>query len=377
MHILYFTQISTFPVIGGEKIRSYGLLKILSDLNYTVTAIIGKSYNIIPIRNVRFIEFDFENIRSSNKYVGYYRMFRKNPEIIKLFNEILADNNIDIAFLDYYFNGQYINYFKEKNIKVIYGTHNAEAKLNIQRPVYSYRNIFSYRIQYFAEWLHERVYFPKADALISVSDKDYLYYCRFIKKNKVFIIPNMLDESIYELPDIKKGNYIIMSANFQAFQNFVGLEWFIKNIWDEELMKQCRLLLVGIGSVEIFEKLKEKYSNLNSIEAIGEVKDVKPYISKAKVSIVPLLNGSGTRLKCIEAMALKTQLISTSKGAEGMIHDGSIIIADTPELFRSKLIDVLNNKIDNTEKAYKIFMNIYSLPPNSNIFKKIVNYVTT
>jgi hypothetical protein len=376
MHILYFTRISTFPVIGGEKIRSYGLLKILSDLNYKVTAVIGKSYGIIPIRNVGFIEFDFDNIKSSNKYVGYYKMFRKNTKIINLFDEILANNNIDIAFLDYYFNGQYINYFKEKNIKVIYGTHNAEAKLNLQRPVYSYRNIFSYRIQYFAEWLHERVYFPRADALISVSEQDYLYYCRFINKNKVFIIPNMLDENIYKLPDIKKGKYIIMSANFQAFQNFVGLEWFIRNIWDEELMRQYQLLLVGIGSIEILEKLKEKYNNLNSIKAIGEVEDVKPYISKAKVSIVPLLNGSGTRLKCIESMALKTQLISTSKGAEGMIHDGSIIIADTPELFRNKLIDVLNNKIDNTEKAYKIFMNIYSLPPNSTIFKKVVNYIT-
>ena len=147
-----------------------------------------------------------------------------------------------------------------------------------------------------------------------------------------------------------------------------------KKYLDEELMKKYRLLLVGIGSVEIFEKLKEDYNNLNNIEAVGEVKDVKPFISKAKLSIVPLLNGSGTRLKCIESMALKTQLISTSKGAEGMIHDGSIIIADTPELFRSKLIDVLSNKIDNTEKAYKIFMNIYSLPPNGAIFKKIVNF---
>ncbi len=375
MHILYFTQISTFPVIGGEKIRSYGLLKILSDSNYKVTAVIGKSQDIIPIRNVRFIEFDFENIRSSNKYVGYYSMFRKNPDIIKLLDEVLANDNIDIAFLDYYFNGQYIKYFKEKNIKVIYGTHNAEAKLNLQRPVYSFRNIFSYRIQYFAEWLHERVYFPRAGALISVSDEDYLYYCRFIEKNKVFVIPNMLDENRYRLADSKKDDYIIMSANFEAFQNFVGLEWFIKNIWDEELMKKCRLLLVGIGSKKVFEGLKENYNNLNSIEAVGEVKDIKPYISKARVSIVPLLNGSGTRLKCIESMALRTQLISTSKGAEGMIHDGSIIIANTPELFRSKLIDVLNNKIDYTEKAYKIFMNIYSLPPNKAIFKKIVDFI--
>ncbi len=377
MHILYFTQISTFPVIGGEKIRSFGLLKIFSGLNYKVTAIIGKSYNIIPIRNTRFVQFDFKSIRSYNKNIEYYRLFRKNHEIIKLFDEILANDNIDVAFLDYYFNGQYINYFKEKNIRVIYGTHNAEAKLNLQRPVYSFRNKFSYRVQYIAELLHERIYFPKADALISVSQQDHSYYCRFVNKDKVFIIPNMLDESIYELHAIKKEDYIVMSANFKAFQNFVGLEWFLKYIWDEELMNRCRLLLVGIGSVEIFEKLKEKYINVKNIEAIGEVDDIKPFISKARASIVPLLNGSGTRLKCIESMALKTQLISTSKGAEGMIHDGSIIIADTPELFRTNLIDVLDNKLDYTEKAYEIFMNIYSLAPNSNILKKIVNYITS
>ncbi len=377
MHILYFTQISTFPVIGGEKIRSFGLLKIFSGLNYKITAIIGKSYNIIPVRNTRFVQFDFESIRSSNKYIEYYRMFRKNPEIIKLFDEILASDKIDVAFLDYYFNGQYINYFKEKNIRVIYGTHNAEAKLNLQRPVYSFRNIFSYRVQYIAELLHERIYFPRADALISVSKQDHSYYCRFLNRNKVFIIPNMLDERIYIQPTVKKENYIIMSANFEAFQNFVGLEWFVKYIWNEQLINRSRLLLVGIGSIKIFEILKEKYINIKNIEAIGEVDDIKPFISKARASIVPLLNGSGTRLKCIESMALKTQLISTSKGAEGMIHDGSIIIADTPELFRTNLIDILDNKLDYTEKAYEIFINIYSLAPNSNILKKIVNYITS
>ena len=74
-------------------------------------------------------------------------------------------------------------------------------------------------------------------------------------------------------------------------------------------------------------------------------------------------------------MALKTQLLSTSKGAEGIEHEGSIIIADTPEQFKQKLKDILDGKIDETKKAYDIFMKTYSLEPNVSIFKRIIkNY---
>jgi hypothetical protein len=167
-----------------------------------------------------------------------------------------------------------------------------------------------------------------------------------------------------------------MTANFLAFQNSIGLDWFLKEVWNKELSEKTSLRLYGIGSDKVFNELNQQYHPSN-VEALGEVDDIKPFIAKARASIVPLLNGSGTRLKCLEAMSLRTQLISTSKGSEGIDHDGSVIIADTSDDFRNRIIDVLDNKINTVEDAYQVFEKKYSFENNqivlSDLIKRIIS----
>ena len=86
--------------------------------------------------------------------------------------------------------------------------------------------------------------------------------------------------------------------------------------------------------------------------------------------LFPLLNGGGTRLKCLEAMALRTQLISTTKGSEGIEHGGSVLIADTPEDFRNRIIEVIDNKINTVEEAYRVYENKYSFEPNQLVLSE-------
>ncbi len=97
------------------------------------------------------------------------------------------------------------------------------------------------------------------------------------------------------------------------------------------------------------------------LKPVGEVENIKLLIAAATASIVPLLQGSGSRLKCIEAMALKTQLISTKHGAEGIEHKGSILIADKPADFQKQILRVLDDQVNNTGQAYEICKKHYSL----------------
>jgi hypothetical protein len=378
MTALFVTEIIPFPIRGGEKLRSYALLKILSGTFDKVIAVIGKTKNNAfrdyKFENIDFHEFDFTLILTKNKYINCLKIFKKEKKLIYLFEKLLGENFIDIAFIDYHYNGQYINYFKSKGIPVIYGTHNVQSRIAYQRPSVSLKNKFSSTLEYFAYVIHEWYYFRKADALIVVSSNDYQYYKRYIADSKIFVIPNFLLKEDYSLLNVEKSDYVIMTANFEAFQNIAGLDWFIKKVWTNKIFENNRLLLVGIGSDVALEK-QNQFNILKNIEAIGSVEDLKPYIAAAKVSVVPLLHGSGTRLKCIESMALRTQLLSTSKGAEGIEHEGSIVIADSPESFTKWLSDILNGEIDYTHKAYYIFINKYSLEPNHIIFKNIIKQI--
>lgn len=375
MNILFLTEISTFPVKGGEKLRSYGLIKMLSDLGHHVTAIINKSSEIKQLDNVEFYEFDFrkyaKKIKIGKQFWNDMQIFFQNDDLIQLIESVLAKRDYQIAFVDYAFLGQYISFFKKKNLKVIYGTHNAEAHLIVQRPSINWNGFINNKLSFIMQTIHERTYFKQSDALFVVSENDNRFYQKFISKEKIHTIPNMLDERDYVPYDGPKENYIIMSGNFFAFQNMVGVEWFVKNVWNKDLWGKTKLILAGIYSSEVFSQLKEKYS-FENIEALGIVDDMKVLIKRAKASVVPLLDGGGTRLKCLEAMALKTQVISTSKGAEGIEHSGAIIIADNPVVFRQKILDVLNDKANFTEEAHNIFMQEYSFAANEMKIKKII-----
>jgi hypothetical protein len=380
MNLLFITEIQPFPVFGGERIRTYGLIKIFSELGYNTLAIIGKTKNNesknYSFKNVSFLEVDFLKLKKVNRLKSIPKRFKLNSELVHLFKKAIDRHKCDVVYIDYEFYGQYVSVFKKLNLPVIYGTHNAQSKITLQRPWKTYRNRLTNYLVYLSCWLHEIIYFRRADALIVVSEDDKNYYKKYINDKKIYVIPNFLNDEDYKINIKKKEDYIIMTGNFKVFQNSAGLEWFLGSIWNKELSDKCKFIVVGLGSKEIAGSLKYKYS-LSNVEAYGEVDDIKPYIAKSKIAIVPLLHGSGTRLKCIEAMALKTQIISTSKGAEGINHNGSILIADNPRDFRNNILEVLDDKINTTNEAFHIFMNIYSLEPNKIIFKSIVKNLLT
>ncbi len=376
MHILFYTELSPYPINRGERIRSYGLLKALSLTGHSVTAVIGNEEELpldkYKLDNVKYIPFNFAKKNIQNNWKRYFAHFLKNPDITRLFQKIIRQEKPTIAFIDYNFCGEYIPFFKKQGLKVIYGTHNSQASLLLQKPAKTLKNKLSRFREFFMMHWHEKKYFKQADALISVSNMDKKYHQKFTGKARHYVIPNFLDEDLYQTDEIERTDYIVMMANFYAYQNFAGLEWFIDKVWNEKLAEKTSLKIIGFNSKESLEILKGKYEIPGVVEAIGAVEDIRPFNLKAKVSIVPLLHGSGSRLKCLESMALKTQLVSTSKGAEGIDHDGSIIIADDPDEFRDKLMLVLQNKLDTTEDAYLKFMETYSMKPNSELLKEVI-----
>lgn len=89
----------------------------------------------------------------------------------------------------------------------------------------------------------------------------------------------------------------------------------------------------------------ERISNLSCVEVVGEVGDVRPFLSRAGVVVVPLRIGGGSRIKIIEALAMAKAVVSTSIGAEGLaVRDGEhLIIADSPTDFARRTVETLDS----------------------------------
>jgi glycosyltransferase involved in cell wall biosynthesis len=69
-----------------------------------------------------------------------------------------------------------------------------------------------------------------------------------------------------------------------------------------------------------------------SVRLVGEVPDARPYFADASITVCPILSGSGTRLKILEAMSMGNPVVSTTLGAEGITAtDGQeLLITDSP-----------------------------------------------
>ncbi len=65
----------------------------------------------------------------------------------------------------------------------------------------------------------------------------------------------------------------------------------------------------------------------------------------SRACVVPLLSGTGTRIKILEALARGVPVVSTSKGAEGLaVVDGEhFLIADEPAAFARATIRLLRD----------------------------------
>jgi glycosyltransferase involved in cell wall biosynthesis len=102
------------------------------------------------------------------------------------------------------------------------------------------------------------------------------------------------------------------------------------------------LLVVGRNPSS---RLQELCRVTEGLEVTGRVEDIRPFVQRASVYIVPLRVGSGTRLKIFEAMAMGKAIVSTSIGAEGLpVRSGqNIMIADTPETFATAVVELLRN----------------------------------
>ena len=237
MKILFVTELFPFPNRGGEFLRNYGLSKMLQQSEYEIYALLGyyeeNSFDKI-FDNAEIVEFPNDREFSSLKSVT--SKFRKDPIFLKTLKQAIIKVNPDIVYIDYHYYGHYFKYIRSLGCKVIYGTHNIQPLLIIQRPISNLKERIIRFVTFKMYQLHERI-----------------YYQRFMSEKKVFSIPNFIDSEEYINSYGNKSNYIIMPANFSAFQNFMGLNWFLENVWDEELSNITEFLIVGKGSLKAYQ----------------------------------------------------------------------------------------------------------------------------
>ena len=123
---------------------------------------------------------------------------------------------------------------------------------------------------------------------------------------------------------------LVFIGSMDWMPNADGIRWFASEIFSrvQERVPGARLTVVGRSPSAAVRELAARNS---AIEVTGTVADVRPYLERAALAVVPLRIGGGTRLKIYEAMAMGVPVVSTAIGAEGLpVRDGEqLLIADS------------------------------------------------
>jgi glycosyltransferase involved in cell wall biosynthesis len=101
--------------------------------------------------------------------------------------------------------------------------------------------------------------------------------------------------------------------------------------------------------------LEKKIAELNNVVLAGGVDDVRPYMHKEAVYIVPLRVGGGSRLKILEAFSMEMPVVSTTIGAEGLniTNNEHILLADNPISIVEAISRVIQNNVEARKMAQK------------------------
>ena len=224
----------------------------------------------------------------------------------------------------------------QHNVETVIWRRHAEHAASPLRRAY-------FRLQARRMFRYECTACQAAAHIIAVSENDAAQMKQLFGVSRISSVSTGVDLDYFARPAHSgAGDGIVFVGAMDWMPNIDGARWFTQEILPliRQKRPQTRLVLAGRSPVPELQALA---SADPLIEVTGTVPDIRPYLWKAALSIVPLRIGGGTRLKIYEAMAAGVPVVSTAIGAEGLaVEDGkTIALADTPALFAERCVGLL------------------------------------
>ena len=157
----------------------------------------------------------------------------------------------------------------------------------------------------------------------------------------VHVVPNCVNAgSIDAGAGPRVPDSLIFTGSLRYAPNHDAMQWFLNDVFPsvEAQVPEARLTITGDAG-------HETPTSGSHVVYTGHVPDVRPLVAASAVSVAPIRVGGGTRLKILEAMAIGTPVVATTKAVEGLaVRDGEhLLVADTTREFAQAVVHILRN----------------------------------
>jgi glycosyltransferase involved in cell wall biosynthesis len=194
----------------------------------------------------------------------------------------------------------------------------------------------------------ESTHLKKADALIHLSVDDFKFLKAALPSTPQFLALPTIDEefrSIVNAAARPSENIDLLFVGQEHLPNLAAMRWFLEKVWPVIAERHYNVKIVGPIGPMVQRELPQLYDAFRSF-FVGEVVDLVPFYRAARCVIAPMVSGSGTSIKTIEALALGKPFVGTSKAFRGMpmerLNQAGIQAHDEPQSFADAISRALS-----------------------------------
>lgn len=209
-----------------------------------------------------------------------------------------------------------------------------------------------------ASWQKARRYearlFPRFDLVTMVSEQDRDVYLanRPGFRDHLAVVPNGVD-CAHNVPGLAQPQpaALVYNGALTYSANYDAMRWFLAEVYPHVRQAVPNVSLTITGSTQGVALTGLALDD--TVRLTGFVPDVRLPVAGAAVCVVPIRRGGGTRLKILEAMALGTPVVATTKGAEGLnVQPGEhLVIAEDPIDFAAQAVRLLRDESERQRLA--------------------------
>ncbi|HTA62588.1 MAG TPA: glycosyltransferase family 4 protein [Bacteroidia bacterium] len=293
---------------------------------------------------------------------------------------ILKEKEFDVIQLESIFLGNYISIIKKySKAKITVRTHNAEHLIwermianegNLVKK--KYLSLQTKRLKKF-----EKNILQSVDAIVTITDIDKQYFKLWGITTPFHVSPTGIQLPQYQVNHTEElPNSVFHFGSMDWMPNEEAVLWFINNVWDKVLAKvpQAKFYVIGRGMGDKILSLSKP-----NVVVIGKIQNAEKVYHHYSVMVVPLLSGSGMRIKMIEGMAYGKPIVSTTIGAEGIavVVNKTCLLADNATDFANDVIEILNNEAKKKSLQSEARNFIEQHFENTSLVKQLVNFYQT
>jgi polysaccharide biosynthesis protein PslH len=366
MRILWLNPNLLLPLDKGGKLRTWHLMRHLAERHeITYLSFADPSTSPAEREGMREVCAHLQIVPRTDPAKGslaFYsdaaaRLFDPLPYAAGKYRSIdyrdkleslLATGQFDVVVCDFLVPA--VNMPRQLPCPSVLFTHNVEAE--IWRRHYEGQTDAVRRFLFKQQWQRmlrfEAATVSRFDLVLAVSDTDRDTLQRLYSDAlhaPVLTVATGVDTSFFAPPPITAvtPHHLVFTGSMDWIPNEDAMKHFCADILPRIRAEQpgVTLSIVGRAPTPAVRRL----GDLPGVEVTGRVDDVRGYIGRAAVYVVPIRIGGGTRLKIFEAMGMGRAVVSTTVGAEGLpvTHGKDVWLADTPDAFAFAVVSLLRD----------------------------------